>query len=196
VWSFTTVPAVATLPSPWTQQDIGNVGVAGSASVTGGVFTVSGAGTDIGGTSDSFHFVDQTVAGDGQIVARLTSLQKTSAKAKAGVSLRGTLDPGAPAVTLALQANGSVLLLSRSAAGATTKTAGTIAQNVPVWLKLTRAGSTITGFVSTNGTTWTQVGTTAVDLPATIYVGLAVTSHTTGSAATATFDNAAVSTLP
>jgi hypothetical protein len=37
------------------------------------VFTVSGAGADIWGTADSFHFAYTALNGDGQIVARVTS---------------------------------------------------------------------------------------------------------------------------
>ena len=38
------------LPYPWLTQDIGTVGVAGAANCSNGVFTVTGAGTDIWGT--------------------------------------------------------------------------------------------------------------------------------------------------
>src|SRR5204862_6688546 len=46
-----------TLPSGWLQGDVGAPVVAGSGSGTGGTITVSGAGTDIGGSADEFHFV-------------------------------------------------------------------------------------------------------------------------------------------
>jgi hypothetical protein len=45
--------------------------------------------------------------------------------------------------------------------------------------------------------TWTQVGTTTtVDMPPVIYVGLAVTSHTTSQLATASFTNVALNAPP
>src|SRR5207249_5012850 len=40
----------------WTSIDVGDVGLAGSASINGNVLSVQGAGADIGGTSDAFHF--------------------------------------------------------------------------------------------------------------------------------------------
>jgi hypothetical protein len=47
----------------------------------------------------------------------------------------------------------------------------------PRWLRLTRAGDTLTGYGSPNGRTWTQIGTTHLaGLPATVTVGLFVTS--------------------
>jgi ABC-type transport system involved in multi-copper enzyme maturation permease subunit len=47
----------------------------------------------------------------------------------------------------------------------------------PRWLRLTRAGDTITGYASADGTHWTQVGTaTLPGLPATVQAGLFATS--------------------
>ncbi|HEV3027664.1 MAG TPA: immunoglobulin domain-containing protein, partial [Planctomycetota bacterium] len=51
-------------PAPWKDGDVGSVGVPGSASVSGGVFTVKASGADIGGTTDSFNFVYQQLSGD------------------------------------------------------------------------------------------------------------------------------------
>src|SRR6185436_8901239 len=53
------------LPSPWQNRDIGSVGIAGSASYSGGTFTVKAAGADIWNTLDEFHYVYQTLNGDG-----------------------------------------------------------------------------------------------------------------------------------
>jgi hypothetical protein len=47
----------------------------------------------------------------------------------------------------------------------------------PVWLRLTRAGNTITGYESTDGRHWSTVGTAVLDhLPDTVQVGLFATS--------------------
>jgi regulation of enolase protein 1 (concanavalin A-like superfamily) len=64
----------------------------------------------------------------------------------------------------------------------------------PYWVKLTRVGTSITAYVSPDGTTWTQVGTDTIAMGATINVGLAVTSHSNGTLATATFDQVTVTT--
>src|SRR5262252_11155675 len=82
------------LPAPWTSQDVGAVGLGGSASYAGGVFTVRGAGADIWGTADGFQSVLQPIAADAQIVARVYSLQDTHMYAKAGVMLRATTAAG------------------------------------------------------------------------------------------------------
>ena len=96
------------LPTPWVNQDIGSVGLPGSASATGGVFTVKGAGADIWGSADALQSVMQPVTGDVQIVARVASIQNTNAHAKAGVMLRGALTAGSADVILDVQPGGSV----------------------------------------------------------------------------------------
>jgi len=71
------------------------VGVPGGPStINGGTFTVKGAGADITGTADAFHFLFQTMTGDGSITARITSITGGDGTntAKVGVMMR---DPGA-----------------------------------------------------------------------------------------------------
>ena len=53
------------LPAGWVSQDIGQPGLAGSASLVGRTFTVQGSGVDIGGTADSFQSVSRASAGRG-----------------------------------------------------------------------------------------------------------------------------------
>ena len=61
-----------------------------------------------------------------------------------------------------------------------------------VWLKLTRGGNTITTYKSTNGTSWTQVGSTTVTLPTTATIGLYVNSVSASTLGTAVFDNVSI----
>src|SRR5216683_839955 len=95
-----TVRSIPTLPSVWTDGDVGSVGVAGSASYANGTFTVAGAGQGTFSTSsDGFHFVYQPLSGDGTMVARVVSLQGSSA-AQAGIMIRETLNADANHVYL------------------------------------------------------------------------------------------------
>jgi hypothetical protein len=59
----------------------------------------------------------------------------------------------------------------------------------PRWVRLARNGNVITASVSTNGTSWTTVGTATINLPATALFGVAVSSHDASQLATATFEN-------
>ena len=111
---------VTVLPSPWVDADIGTTGAAGGATyATSGVFTVKGAGADIWGTADAFNFVSQPFSGDGEVVARVTAVQNTSALAKAGVMIRGGLTAGAAHAMLDVKPGGGVEFMVRAAAGGT-----------------------------------------------------------------------------
>src|SRR5262249_31413656 len=76
--------------------------------------------------------------------------------------------------------------------GVSTHTAGG-ASGAPVWVRLVRNGNTITASSSTNGATWTQVGSDTVTMGAQVFAGLAATSHAAGVLNTSTFDNVQVS---
>ena len=96
----------ATIPSPWQQSDIGSVGKTGGASYSSGTFTATGAGADIWGTADAFHYVYESLSGDGQIIARVVGLTNTNTYAKAGVMFRESLSAGASHVLLDLEPTG------------------------------------------------------------------------------------------
>jgi regulation of enolase protein 1 (concanavalin A-like superfamily) len=182
------------IPSPWLTADVGSVGVAGSATYSNGVFTVAGAGADIWGTADGFRYVYQGISGDATIITRVASVQNTNTYAKAGVMLRASLAAGAQHVILDVRPDGSVEFMTRTATnGSTTYLAGA-SQPTPAWLKLTRSGNTVTGYVSANGTTWTTVGSTTTTMSTSANLGFLVNSHNTAALNTSTFDNVALTT--
>src|ERR1017187_170311 len=69
--------AWANLPPGWSDADIGSPGLAGSAAYNNGLWTITGGGADIWGTSDQFNYAYTTVNGDGSIIAQVTSLQNS-----------------------------------------------------------------------------------------------------------------------
>jgi endonuclease/exonuclease/phosphatase family metal-dependent hydrolase len=187
-WTAGNVVIAWALPLPWTSTDIGSVAVAGSASESGGVFTVRGAGADIYGTADAFHFMSQPLAGNGEVVARVMSIQNTNAYAKAGVMIRGALTAGSAHVILDVKPGGGVEFMSRNANGGSTAFIAGAAVTLPVWLRLKRDATTVIGSWSADGATWTELGRTTITLPTPAYVGLPVASHST-SLNTSTFTN-------
>jgi hypothetical protein len=58
--------------------------------------------------------------------------------------------------------------------------------NVGLW---PRAGSTVTGYVSADGSAWTTVDSTTLSISTDALIGLVVTSHDSSVLNTATFDN-------
>ena len=187
-----TVNAATTSPSTWANRDIGSPAVAGRASESSGTFSVLGAGADIWGTADQFHFMYQPFTGDVEITARLAYLQNTNEWAKAGVMIRETLSSGsAHALMAGSAAHGWAFQRRPTTSGTSLHTSGPTGVP-PGWVKLTRTGSTITAHRSADGVNWTLVGTQTVAMAQSVYVGLAVTSHNVGVVATATFTNVTI----
>lgn len=181
-------PAMAAVPSPWSDQDIGSPTKAGSANYNAstGQFTVSGAGTDIWGTSDQFHYVYRTLQGDGKIIAQVEGITDTHDFAKSGVMIRESLAANAKHVDIAKVPSGQYTFQYRANAGETTASVK-VPSTDPSWLKLERSGNLFTGSYSTDGATWTQVGQQTVSMGSNVYIGLAVSSHNTGKLNTSTF---------
>jgi hypothetical protein len=95
-------------------------------------------------------------------------------------------------VILDVEPGGNVEFMTRSAAGDSTSWLAGASRSIPVWLKLVRSGTTVTGYVSADGSAWTGVGSTAATLGKSVYVGLAVTSHDSSVLNTSAFDNVVV----
>jgi fibronectin type 3 domain-containing protein/regulation of enolase protein 1 (concanavalin A-like superfamily) len=177
------------LPSPWVAQDVGAVGVAGSAGYGNGVFTVTASGADIWGSDDAFRFVYVSVAGNFTLIARVASLQNVDGWSKAGLMIRASTNANAANAFIAVTPGNGVTWQSRSSTGGGTGNAAAPGLSAPYWVKLVRSGNTFTGYYSADGVTWTQQGTSSFTMATTAYVGLALTSHNNSSLCTATFDN-------
>jgi hypothetical protein len=59
-------------------------------------------------------------------------------------------------------------------------------------LKLQRRGVAIIAWTSSDGRAWKVLGVSPIAMSGEVYVGLAVTSHTTAATATATFTSVSV----
>jgi hypothetical protein len=178
------------LPSPWTNQDVGAVGVAGSATHAGGVFQVTGSGGNIGGTADGFHYVYQPMSGDGEIVARVTGVQNVTANSKGGIMIRESLAATSANVAMILTGGNRFQFQVRASAGAATSV-WSGSQTPPHWVKLVRSGNTFTAYRSSNGVTWTLYAASPVTVPmgTNVYVGLVMSSNNNSVPGTATLDN-------
>jgi RHS repeat-associated protein len=188
-FEVTTLP----LPLPWLDQDIGSVGLAGSATFTNGTFTINAAGTSIGGTADTFHFVYQMLSGDGTIVARVVS--SSTGFNGAGAMIRETLNPGATDVFITFTPNTAEMLYrATTGASVSTQTVTFTEPAHPYWTKITRSGNSFTGYISVDGINWTQIGTSqTITMATNVYIGLAATSNSATTLGTFTFDNVSIS---
>jgi regulation of enolase protein 1 (concanavalin A-like superfamily) len=182
----------AAVPAPWLASDVGAPSPAGTSSLSSGTFTITASGVDIWGTSDQFHFVYQQMSGDFEVSARVDSLTNTNSWAKAGVMMRTSMAANSAAVFTGVTPGNGVTFQQRSAAGAWSQGAGLKPGSAPRWVRLVRAGNNITASMSTDGSQWTAIGTVTVSLGSSVYVGLAVTSHSPGVATTAKMSNVAI----
>jgi autotransporter-associated beta strand protein len=156
-------------------------------------FVVTGSGYDIAWDNDEFHCVVGTLTNDGQIVARLMSLQQTSDWAKGGLMMRETLTGNSKtAMMLMTPANGAQFQWRDTTGGMTTN--ASVAGTIPMWVKLARVGDVISGYISSNGLTWAEAGSATVSMNPVIYVGLAVSAHDRTQLSKAVFES--VSGLP
>jgi uncharacterized repeat protein (TIGR03806 family) len=176
------------LPTAWLGGDIGETFVPGYFGITNGVFTINASGGDIWSSSDAFHFVYQTLTGDGSIVARVAGIEDTDDWAKSGVMIRETLDANSAHAFMAITYNNGTSFQFRTVKGDGSDSFTGAAVRSPYWVKLTRLGNAFSGYTSSNGTNWLLVGTVTISMTNRVYVGLAVTSHNNAELNTSTFD--------
>ena len=184
--------------------------------VAGHLYVPTGPGGEA--VADSYEFVNRTLAGDGTITARITSLagriQAGAANeaptiahttpglaswAKAGLLVTASTRQGSPyAAVMATGGHGVRFQYDYTHDHAGLP--GALSAATPRWLRLTRSGDTVTGYDSADGISWHRVGTAVLPgLPSTIRIGLFTTSPTTytgvASQATARFDHIAIGPL-
>ena len=161
-------------------QDIGATALRGNSSEARGIYEVHGAGADIWGGADSFHFAYTPWEGDGTIIARVSNVEKTDPWAKAGVMFRAGLEIGSPHAMVAmtpekgavfirrvqsndrskddahqairmLRTDRSVIFQQRGSAGANQAVGSITAMSVPRCVKLVRQGVMFTAYDSSDG---------------------------------------------
>lgn len=188
----------------------------GSRCQAGHPFVPTGPGGEA--VADSYQFVGGPLTGNGTVTARVTSLTGVTsthplsvapspaatrpglaAWAKAGILLTPTTRQGSPyAAVMATGRHG--IRFQYDYTHDRDGRPGVVSDTQPQWLRLTRTGDTLTGYDSSDGTTWAKIGTARLaGLPATVDVGLFVTSpvafHGSDGAATratARFDHVTI----
>jgi ABC-type transport system involved in multi-copper enzyme maturation permease subunit len=169
--------------------------------------------------ADSYRYLARPLTGDGAVTVRITSLRGRLAVgpanrapsaarsrpglvpwAKAGILLTSSIRQGSPyAAVMATGGHGA--RLQYDYVHDRTGMPGAATSSSPRWLRLIRAGDTVTAYDSRDGAGWHEIGAAHLaGLPATVEIGLFVTSPLTdaGNAtdATASFDRIAVGGRP
>ena len=190
----TAVPAPTACPTGWNCDDIGYPSPAGSQLFNKGTWTLQGGGFDIYFKVDQFHYVWQSLAGDGAVSAHITAVTSMNGNeyAKSGVMLRQSTDMSSPYYAALVTPDHGVFVQYRRQQGATT---GEVllpdTYKVPIYLKVGRTGDIFTAYTSEDGVTWTAVPGSSIEIniDGPMMAGLAVTSHNPGSLSVVTFDS-------
>jgi ABC-type transport system involved in multi-copper enzyme maturation permease subunit len=141
--------------------------------------------------NDRFYFAHQPLDGNGGITVRVTSMTGLITYpppnhdaivpgvvpwAKAGVIVKESTAPGS-AYAAVMVTGGHGVRMQYDYTHDTAGRPGGVSAASPRWLRLTRSGDTLTGYESSDGTQWTQVGSAQLDgLSRTVLVGLFVAS--------------------
>ena len=171
-----TVSQSGGLPYPWAHRDVGDVGKPGAAEFSQGVFAIEGGAAD-GRVDDGFHYVHHRLVGDGEIVARVASLEGDDPGARAGIMVRESRAADARHVLVATSLRDGVLFQRRMGSGKAAEYVVSGEWGIPCWVRLVRGGRTITGYGSADGERWVEIDSVRVDFEGPVMVGLAVTAR-------------------
>jgi hypothetical protein len=136
-----------------------------------------------------------------EVIARIASITNVHRWSKAGVMIREGLDAGARHAFALVSAGSGYAFQRRPEPDNWSESSGGGAGIPPGWVRLVRRGTTFQAFRSADGRTWTSMGTDTIAMNATVYVGIAVTSHNATTMTTVRADNfraiaAATTNLP
>ena len=164
-------------------------------------YTMTGAGSNVWGGADQFHFAPKELTGDGSITLRVDNIvPSTHGDPRIGVMIRDTLDPGAPNAILFVEPDPRTRLTSRLQPGQDTATVAVTDVGetpLPTWIRLSRQGFSFKAERSSDGVNWRALtddpsaSTTSIAMVDPVYIGMVVCSHVSGKFAEATFSNVA-----
>jgi hypothetical protein len=187
-----------TLGGSWTCQDSDNNTGTGTCDVTSnyGQMTILGRGSDWWTTTNEFTALKRSdITGDFDVTVKVVGLTNTNGAAKAGIYMANSftsLSSGGLA-GIAVRADSKVELLAASSTlgqlNSITITAASV--NLPVWLRLVKSGTSVTGYYRTSySATWTNVGgaQTPLSTNANSQIALGHTAHSTTVTGEADFD--------
>lgn len=177
---------IAFTAQPLASQDLGTPLINSSVTfvATNGL-NLTGAGSDIGGYADQGSFQYQLLTGNFDISVRVAAFSSLDVWAKAGLMVRETLQPGSRfAAALTTPAMNGSFFEWRDPTGSASLASGSFPANYPnTYLRLKRAGNIFTSFAGYDGLNWAQLGSATISLPAQLYFGIILSSHSSSQSA-------------
>ena len=173
-----------------TSSDIGAVRLAGSSrfNQARSSYSIEGAGENIWGSRDEFHFLWRRHAGDVALECSLDWITppRGNRHRKGGVMLRAGLEPDAPFACIAVHGSGLVALQFRRERGGPTASIPTSIP-APVTVRIERHGDVVSADVARRGGPFHPLAALTVPLPQSVHAGLFLCSHDAGRIEAADF---------
>jgi len=177
-------------------QDIGNPAIAGGVTTDGVTWNITGAGADIWGSWDQFHFVFRPLAGDGSGIVRVVSTDCTYGWAKYGVMIRETLDGDSKHAAIAMTPEHGAQSLWRQETGGGSASAELAGVALPLYLKIERMGDVIMTSTTWDLAFWIPQQTLTIPMNENVYIGMFVGSVSADTPCTAVFDSVDLTAPP
>ena len=158
---------------------------------TGDTYTLQTDAPELGRDLDDFLFLQKPLAGDGELIVRLSDLAFTQGGASAGIAFRTSLARDSGGLGVFVTARNGLVLAYRDQHGRPAAERLRLLNRVaPRWLKLVRRGMFLSAFESNDGAVWSSLGDPVAHLAvAPLRVGLVLASGRAGAVATARFDH-------
>lgn len=177
------------------EAEVGDVKLVGATVFDAGrgEYRLTGAGFNIWGTADGFHFAWRRTTGDVDLSGAVRFVgEGRNAHRKAGLMVRASLAADAPYVHAVLHGDGLVSLQYREAPGGETKEVKASLSAVPALLMLSRRGDEFTLLAGRPGEPPQRAASIRLSLPAAAHSGLTVCSHEADWLETAVFSRVRV----
>jgi outer membrane protein assembly factor BamB len=194
-------PGDPNCPVGLTCQSVGHPDVAGSEVVSHpGYLTVTASGLGMRGSLDQMRMVTEPVVDNAQVSAEFLDLRGSAPARQAGIVMRSSNAPGAPAYEAVLEpaelSNGrpgvQLTVLSRDRWNSPPiELAGYNRQSLPVWIMVQRVDDTFQTLSSRDGKHWLLVpGSIHMSvLPSTVLAGVAVAAGSAQSTVSVAFSH-------
>ena len=177
-------------------MDIGNVGASGCALHFNDTYFLNGSGEGIGGGSDEFQLIYKNHQKDGEIIARIQSVENTDPAAQGGVMFRESSAADAKMAFIEQRPDNQVTFSWRTSLGGPLQSFNLQGGTTdPKYVRLTRLSDRFAAYYSTASKEgpWTQIGNEVeVEMADDILVGLALTSNSDGVLAEGFFNEVCV----
>ncbi len=173
--------------------DLGDITTAGMSCYNNPTFTVSGAGTGIGGNGDQFQFNYTSLNKDEEFIVHVATQDQVgpSNKNLAGIMMRDSVTDISRFLFIGKTGDNNLTLIYRPVTGGAAISSLPNSSNAS-YFRILKTGTKYSAYYGTgNAGPWIMMGTVQ-DLGfggQTIYIGMAVTSGNAGTLSTATFDN-------